>query len=261
MSINADKLLSAVPDGLRSPLIETYREISANYAEHRWEPSELNGGKFSEVVYTIISGALSGTYALSPTKPQNMRNSCLALEQTATTGAPGARSLRILIPRMILSLYEVRNNRGVGHVGGDVNPNLMDATVVFAMSSWILAELIRVFHFLSTDEAQEAVDALSERKLPLVWSPGGELKRVLSNALSISDQTLLLLHQHVGWMDDDTLFKSVEYSNKSVYRNKVLKALHKDRLLEYNISTRSVKISPKGSGHVEHTIVAPHLQS
>jgi hypothetical protein len=83
----------------------------------------------------------------------------------------------------------------VGHVGGEVDPNLMDATVVYSMTSWILAELIRVFHNVSTKEAQEAVDALSERKLPLIWSPNGQLKRVLDTSLGARDQTLLLLHQ------------------------------------------------------------------
>lgn len=259
MSIEPDAILSHVPEGLRKPLIDTYREIAENFAEHRWEPSELNGGKFCEVVYSILVGSLSGSYASAPSKPRDMKQACLALEQNAASSNPGDRSLRILIPRMLLPLYEVRNNRGVGHVGGDVNPNLMDATVVFSMASWILAELVRIYHAVSTAAAQETVDALSERRLPLVWSPDGSLKRVLSTQLSASDQTLLLLHQHLGWTDDDNLFKSVEYSNKSVFRNKILKLLHKQRMIEYDVSTRSAKISPKGSAFVEENIVRPYI--
>ena len=33
----------------------------------------------------------------------------------------------------------------------------------------MLAELIRVFHGVSLDEAQTAIDALLERKHPIVW--------------------------------------------------------------------------------------------
>jgi hypothetical protein len=145
----------------------------------------------------------------------------------------------------------------VGHVGGDVDPNLMDATVVYSMTSWILAELIRVFHNLSTKEAQEAVDALSERKLPLIWSPDGKLKRVLDTGLNTGDQTLLLLHQALGWVTDATLLASVEYSNASAYRSKVLTKLHRDRLIEYDKAQRRARISPKGSAYVEKEIVAP----
>jgi len=57
----------------------------------------------------------------------------------------------------------VRNNRNVGHVGGDVDPNHMDAVAVMSMSNWIMGEIVRVFHRLpTTSEAQQLVDALAE---------------------------------------------------------------------------------------------------
>ena len=259
MKLDPSKLLAALPAGLRDPLIEEYRVVASNYAEHRWGPSELTGGRFSEVVYTILDGEVSGTFAAAPSKPSNMRNACLDLEKKPNTGKPGDRSIRVLIPRTLLTLYEVRNNRNVGHVGGDVDPNMMDATVVFALASWVLAELIRIYHTVTTAEAQEAVDALSERKLPLVWSPGGDLKRVLDTSLSASDQTMLILHQSVAWVDEADLFKSVEYSNATVYRSKVLGKLHKDRMIEYDKAAKKARISPKGSAHVEKQIMAPRM--
>ncbi|MCJ2051335.1 hypothetical protein [Methylobacterium sp. J-070] len=259
MRLDTDKILKSIPDGLRVPLFDTYREIASNYAEHRWEPSELNGGKFCEVVYTILDGAISGTFATEPSKPPNMKASCLSLEARPATGRPGDRSLRILLPRSILPLYEIRNNRGVGHVGGDVDPNFMDATAVYATASWIISELIRVFHEVSTSEAQEAVDALSERKLPLIWSPGSGLRRVLDTDLSISDQALILLHQSVAWVSDDELCSSVEYSNPSAFRNKILGKLHVDRMIEYDKPHRRARISPRGSRHVEQVIIAPRV--
>jgi hypothetical protein len=260
VNLDASKLLAAIPAGLRDPLFETYREIASNFAEHRWEPSELKGGHFCEVVYTILDGSISGTFAASPSKPANMKDACLALEKNSATGKTGDRSLRILIPRVLLPLYEIRNNRGVGHVGGDVDPNLMDATAVFGMASWVLAELIRVFHQVTTAEAQAAVDALSERKLPLVWSPGPGLKRVLDTTLSAADQTLLLLHQSLAWVEESSLFSSVEYSNASAYRTNVLVKLHAKRLIEYDKAEKRARISPKGSARVEKEIVAPRLK-
>jgi hypothetical protein len=257
--IDPTKLLASIPAGLRDPLLEAYREISSNFAEHRWEPSELNGGKFCECVYTILDGAISGTFAAGPSKPRNMKDACLGLEQKTPTGKPSDRSLRILLPRALLPLYDIRNNRGVGHVGGDVDPNLMDATVVYSMASWVMAELIRIFHNVTTAEAQEAVDALSERKLPLVWSPGGNLKRVLDTDLKAMDQTLLILHQSVGWVEEDDLLKSIEYSSASMYRKNVLAKAHSSRLIEYDKTAKKARISPKGGAHVEAKIVAPRM--
>jgi len=60
----------------------------------------------------------------------------------------------VLIPRLLPVLYEIRNNRGVGHVGGDVDPNHMDAEAVQAMASWVMAELVRIFHGVKTEEAR-----------------------------------------------------------------------------------------------------------
>jgi hypothetical protein len=75
--IEATKILSGLPKGLRDSLFRTFQEIAANFAEHRWEPSELNGGKFCEVVYTIIHGALSNAFPAKPSKPKDMRAACL----------------------------------------------------------------------------------------------------------------------------------------------------------------------------------------
>jgi hypothetical protein len=251
-------LLAAVPASLRGPLLQEYQGIVSNFAEHRWEPSELSGGKFCECVYWICHGFVSGTYRGKPTKPANMRDDCRAIENLTASGKPGDRGMRILIPRLLPALYEIRNNRGVGHVGGDVDPNMMDAAVVHSMTSWIMGELIRVFHNVKTDEAQEAVDALSERKLTLIWSPG-TAKRVLDTDLGAADQTLLLLHQALGWVSDGDLLASVEYSTMSSYKKNVLLKLHKARMLEYDQNANRARISPKGSAHVEEEILTPRL--
>jgi hypothetical protein len=137
-------MLAGVPATLRDELLKALNEVLRNYRERRWEPSELNGGKLCEIVYTILRGHVDGKFPSKASKPANMVDACKGLEQADSKKFP--RSIRIQIPRMLIALYEIRNNRGVGHVGGDVDPNLVDATAVVAMSKWTVAELIRVFH-------------------------------------------------------------------------------------------------------------------
>ncbi|QOZ26927.1 hypothetical protein XH93_27425 [Bradyrhizobium sp. CCBAU 51753] len=248
-------MLKAVPDGLRVPLITSYREISANYVEHRWEPAELNGGKFCEIVYSIVQGQLSGTFPSAPSKPARMVDACRALEQIPRDlNRTGDQSLRILIPRVLPILYEIRNNRGVGHVGGDVNPNFLDATAVYGMASWVLAELVRIFHGVSTEHAQDAVDALIERKHPIIWELG-DVRRVLDPKMEKKDQALLLLHQRPGWVQDSDLFRWVEYSTLTNFRRVVLKPFHAKRLIEYDTKSHRVQISPLGVQKVEREIL------
>lgn len=253
--IDASKLLAGLPKGLRQTLLDSYQEIVSNYLERRWEPAELNGGKFCEAVYSIIHGALTANYPAKATKPQNMVAACRALEaMSPDPNRAGDRSLRILIPRILPVLYEIRNNRGVGHLGGDVDANHMDAEAVQAMASWVLAELVRIFHAVAINEAQQAVDALTERKTPLIWEVENS-KRVLDPKKTAKNQVLLLLQHSTGWVAATDLFKWVEYSSISMFRKSVLRPLHKARLIEYDEAQNRARISPSGAIDVEKTLL------
>lgn len=253
--IKVENFLQNLPDGLRNELIDSYGEIVRNYSERRWEPSELNGGKFCEVVYSVINGAMSGTFPVNAVKPINMVDSCRLIESAPSDpNRIGDRSFRILIMRMLLPLYEIRNNRGVGHVGGDVDPNYMDATTVLAMAGWILAELCRIFHDIDLNEAQETVDALVEKRHPLVWGIGN-VKRVLDSSMNKTDQTLILLYSENGWVNESTLCEWVEHSNASIYRRDVLKKLHMKRFVEYSQKSGKVHLSPNGIQYVEQKLL------
>ena len=151
-------LLGAIPAGLRKELTDQFDKIVENFRLQKWEASELNAGKFCEVVYSILKGLADGKYPSKATKSRNMVIACAALESAMPATEP--RGLRIQIPRMLVALYEIRNNRNVGHVGGDVDPDHMDAVCVLAMCRWIMAELVRVFHNVSTDRRGK------DRRLP-----------------------------------------------------------------------------------------------
>lgn len=248
--------LSPIPAGLRVPLLAAYREITANYANHKWEPSELNGGKLCEIVHGVLLGALTGKYPNAPRKPKNMVSACQDLEQMpADPNRVGDHSLRVLIARALPVLYDVRNNRGVGHVGGDVDPNLMDATLVLGIASWVMAELVRVFHGVATAEAQAVVDALAERAHPLVWEVGGT-RRVLDPGMSRRDQALVLLYSHAGWVSEGDLANWVDHGSAAVFRRDVLKPLHNSRLVEYEQGAARVRITPLGAQRAEGVAAA-----
>lgn len=253
--IDPSKALVTLPKALRAALLKSYQEIATNYSEHRWEPSELNGGKLCEVVYTIINGSLSGTLPSKPSKPKDMVQACRSLETVpANPSRTGDRSLRILIPRVLMALYEIRNNRGVGHVGGDVDPNFLDATAVYGMASWTLAEIVRVFHNVTPAQAQETVDALVERNHPLLWSIEG-VNRVLDPMMKRADQALLILDARRSWVSEEDLLRSIEYSSSNMFRRNVVRPLHKQRMIEYDDKRRRIHISPKGSEEVETRIL------
>jgi len=255
VTLAPDDLLTGLPKSLRDPAIKHYTEIARNFVERRWEPSELNAGKMCEVVYCILDGATSGTFPAQPVKPNNMPAACRALEQrSADPNRVGDRSLRILIPRVLVALYEVRNNRGVGHVAGDIDSNEMDAAMVFRASNWVLCELVRIFHRVEHDVARQSVAALVERRLPEIWEVGDK-KRVLSASLRAREQVLLLLYSEAEWVAVDSLRDWIEYKNSTQFKKKLLEPLHKSRHIEFDQAAMRIQLSPKGAIEVEEVIL------
>jgi hypothetical protein len=246
---NSDALLGSLPRTLRNELVIEYSKLARNYRESKWESAEMNGGKLCEVIYSIIDGYITGSYPVKASKPKDMVSACRQLEQSDSSIL---RSIKIQIPRVLTALYEVRNNRNVGHTGGDVNPSAMDATYVFNSARWLVGELIRIFHDVGPDEAQKAVDMLAERIMPIIWDVNGK-KRVLSTSASMTDQTLMLLHQ-VNDAQATDLSQWVGYSNFSTYKSKVLSPGHKKRWWEYDAKAGSLTISPLGITLAEHLL-------
>ncbi len=247
MTLDTKDAFNALPPTLVADLLDAFQQVVKNYAEHRWEPAELNGGKLCEAAYTILAGYFAGTYEQRAHKPKDMVTACRNLEKEH-----GQRSARIQIPRMIVALYEIRNNRGVGHAGGDVDPNHMDATAVVYMSKWVIAELVRLLHGLTTDEATDLVDALVDREVAVVWR-NGDKRRVLAAGLSLRKGTLLLL-SGVSEARESDLASWLEQKRPADYRNKVLKPMHKERLIEYDQAAGTIALLPPGVAAAEALI-------
>ena len=244
------EVLQAIPARLRTELLTAFDAILRNYRERRWEPSELNGGKLCEVVYSILRGHVDGKYPRKATKPRNMVDACRAFEQAPKTFS---RSVRVHIPRVLIALYEVRNNRGVGHVGGDVDPNMMDAELVLAFSKWVVAELVRLFHGLEPEDATAVVELISERVVPVVWVVDGK-RRILDTGMTMREKTLVLLYHSSGPLKEGELLHWTEHSNASTYRRDVLRRAHREKLIEYDEVSRTAVLSPLGVRYVEEGI-------
>lgn len=222
-------LSRTLPGALVDPLLEFYKEIKEAYLLGRFEPAELDAGKFCEVLYRILEFEVSGNFTPFGTSIKPFDAKCRAFE--SKVGHP--ESIRFHLPRLAIAIYDVRNKRGVGHVGADVNPNFSDSTLVCTAADWTLAELIRLHYACGLDQAQKWVDGLVERKLFLVHEVGGK-KRILNPALPFPTKVLVILAEEFpASLDEKTLFDWTEHSNPTVFRRDVLRVLHKKKLIEH----------------------------
>jgi hypothetical protein len=113
---------------------------------------------------------------------------------------------------------------------------------------------VRVFHDVDVDTATEIVDALVERETPLIWEVNGS-KRVLDTSLKMKPKTLLLLYASNGSVSDRDLVSWLEHSNATVYKQDVLRPMHKERLIEYDKVAGTVTLSPLGVAEVEDKLL------
>ncbi len=252
-TLSFDTVFSTLPSSIRKKLQNAYNEIRRNFRESRFEPSELNGAKLAEVVFRILEWHTSTTHKYTQFGKQ-IRDFGQSVRRFESMSA-FPDSVRLHIPDILKTLYGVRNKRGVGHVSGEIDPNRMDAQLVVTNANWVMAELVRLLHQVTTEEATQIVEEIISKETPLVWDLG-DIKRVLDTSMNMKDRTLLLLHkEHPKVVGEAELFTWVEHSNSSVYRRDILRKLHNDKLTEYNQSNGTVILSPIGVVYVEENLL------
>lgn len=255
--LTIEQALQGVDSSFRDKIIASYKEIKNRYSKSlynlEYDSTGLSVGKFCETILRFLQKRLTGSNTPFGSKINNFDDECRNLSKTPQSA--GKESERVIIPRALQFLYTLRNKRGIGHVGGDVEANKIDTETIVRVSDWVICELIRINHTLSLEEAQAIVDSISEKSIPEIWNVGGK-KRVLSNGLETKEKLLLLLYQSTeNYEFAEDLYKWVEYSDYSMFKRTVLSPLHKKKLIEFDKETGIVHISPIGTLEVEQIII------
>jgi len=250
--------LAKIDTKFRQRIIGAYLELKKRYSEARynsdWDSSGLSAGKFCEAVFRHLQHTLTGGSIPFGKHIPNFADECRKLITLPETA--GHESLRVIIPRALVFLYTLRGKRGIGHVGGDVEANQIDAETVVRTCDWVICELIRIHHDLSLEEAQDLVDAIAVRTIPDIWEVAGK-KRVLRTDLSFKDKVLLLLYSdpQSGVLIED-LYQWSDHSHPTVFKRDVVKQLHRQLFVEYDEESEIVYISPLGTKRVEEHILS-----
>jgi hypothetical protein len=251
MSIYLIELEKRLPKELVGKLFFHYSEIKNHFRLGRHENNELNGSKYCEIVFRILEHIIHGHYTPLGKQIKQFTDQCRKFEFVPSTSLDD--TIRIHIPRTLILIVDIRNKRGVGHVSGIHNPNLLDATLVTKCCDWVMAEILRIFAGLDTNDAQQAIESIIKLELPVVEKIG-ETRRVLDTDLPYADQVLVLLYnEYPKQVNDEKLFEWTEYSNLSKFRNNLLQGLHSRRFIEYNANY--AKLLTPGIKDVEERIL------
>ena len=182
-------IAAGIPLDLVDEVLETYLEAKRRYHLRDLRPQEVEGGRFSEAVFRILQH-MSGQQVTPLGKSLPSVDKLLTAFENVT-GQPDA--VRIHIPRTLRLIYDVRNKRDVAHHGDEIDPNLQDATLVVTNMDWVVAELVRLHHNVSADEAQAIIENLVTKEVPAVEEIDGQ--PVVLTDLQPRDQALLMLYR------------------------------------------------------------------
>lgn len=251
ISFNSEKLttaLSGIDVQFRDKIILTFIELKKRYVKSfyndEYDAVGLSAGKFCEFIFRFLEYEITSSYTPFDKHIINFPNELSKLTQSPAS--QGNESIRIIIPRALLLIYTLRNKRGIGHIGGDIQANSIDIATILKVVDWVICELIRIYHNLSLIEAQLIIDSLNLKIIPDVWHVDGK-KRIIKEGLTFSQKTLILLYNE---LDNKATLKELyewtEYSSQSMYKSKIIIPLHKNKLIEFDSKNSIINISPKG---------------
>jgi hypothetical protein len=172
-------------------LLEAYVEAKRNFYLGGLRLSAVEGGRFCEAAFRILEEATTGKF--TPLGKQldveKLREKLANLPSAAHSD-----SIRLHIPRALRVVYDIRNKRDTAHLADNIDPNLQDSSLVVYSLDWVLAELVRMYHTVPANEAQNIVESLVTRRAPVVQDFAGFLK-ILNPGLPAGDHALVLLYQ------------------------------------------------------------------
>jgi len=146
--------------------VRHFQAMTAHYQRSAWEDTILKSGKFVEAVLKAIW--LHAGKTLPPARKFKVANVVSGLLNLPAKSLDDG--VRITIPRACEFIYDIASNRGARHDPDEVDPNQIDAAIVVAACSWILAEVLRYSQGGAANPARISaiLSALSQRKYPQV---------------------------------------------------------------------------------------------
>ncbi len=172
-------------------LLDEFISLERRYVLSDWEPAELDGGQFAEILARIIYHNDSGT--LNRAKGFD---DCVKYLENDTNGVSHSITPRhdaIHIARVLRTIYKFRSQRGAVHISASYSANQMDAKLMVECARWLMMETLRLFSQQAQDQAAKTIRELLQFDVPCV----GKFEEVIivqRTDLTGEEEVLVLLH-------------------------------------------------------------------
>ena len=226
-------------------LLETYEELIAKHWVRDWVGALVNAGRFVEHTLRLIEAKRTGSV---PPEIKSVAATIKGLENDTILPEP----LRILIPRVLYGMiYNLRSKRNAVHVK-EIDPRGIDVAMAVSAASWVIAELLRMYHVSGEEIVSQRMLALSRASIPFIEAIDGEIF-VNRKVRPTIELLLLLAHASPNGITRKVLGTGAKCSPPAVTRG--LQALEAERFVHQSASGNYF-ITSSGEAHLAEQLQA-----
>lgn len=221
-------LSAHIDAGVVEDLLSTYDSLIARHRSGDLEGALTKAGRFVEHALRAIEFIQSSKV---PAEIKSVAGTVRALENDTTL----PESLRLLIPRALYGMiYNIRSKRNAVHVK-EIDPRHIDVAMAVSAASWVIAELLRLYHISDEAGVEQCMLALSRTSIPFIEAIDGET--IVGRKVEARTEMLLLLaHASSDGLTRTELGQSAKCSPSSV--TTALKTLLDDRFIHLAASKK-----------------------
>lgn len=233
--VNDDKLIDN--------LFFSFQKISEEFIAQKPVDLLQNTGLFIESALRMAEHLVLGVHT-PLNKKFDVDNSIEKLER-----ANGFEGLRIHVARLSRSIYDFRSRKKGVHLKS-IDPQLIDAYLIFNVSNWILIEILKESN---VPNVEETIRLLFTRKVPLVQEVDGILRTTNPKLLG-PQRILLLLYAAPAGLSEDKLFEGTKRKIKNKnHLSKNLKYMDGNDLV-HQLSNKNWTLFGRGLSEAEKII-------
>ncbi len=188
-----------VVDGLSPPLdrflatqlLDEFVSMERRFIQRDWEPTELDGGQFAEILARILFHQDSGKVDL-----KKEFNDCMLYvedEESRNSHALQPRPYALHASKVLRTIYKFRSQRGAVHISPTYKPTHMDSKYLIEAVRWCLNDTLRLFWKSDEEQAARAIREILQFDVPCIGSFEGAIL-VQRTDLTAEEEILVLLH-------------------------------------------------------------------
>ncbi len=187
------RLAPPLDTALATQLVDEFVSMERRYIQRDWEPAELDGGQFCEILARVLYHLDSAT----PNPGKDFRE-CVDYVEDPKGHHVGKHAINprhdgIHLVRVLATMYKFRSQRGAVHISPSYGPNQMDARFLMESVRWCFNETLRIFWNGDREQVAKTVRELLQFDVPCI----GKYEDVLlveRTDLAPDEEVLVLLH-------------------------------------------------------------------